>query len=207
MKFMWQCILFVCLCQLQPSFCCAAAGEAMPDKSQLQSLLHAICGVGECDKVLNPHNPQDADEIISHGAYIVYNRDYDKLEKYNAKLKARRGEGELLVPAKWVDDAVCKYYGFDLTNYPELNKAAKKLFKNGHFTVGASDPGIADFEIEKMKLLKNGTLRASGKMEGEDPFVAYFGISNCGGKPHWAPIRVVYTNPTEESEQFQNQFN
>lgn len=115
-------------------------------------------------------------------------------------------ENTLLVTPQAVENAVCTYYGYSIAHNPELQKAAEEQSKYGFYAVNASDPGIVEYEIKKIEVLKNGILRASGEgMDGE-PFNAYFAKSNCGGKAHWVLLRVVDLHPFEESDDFQYNF-
>lgn len=192
--------LALCFFSLSPRPCAAADGAS--EKERLTGILEAVCAVQDCSKTLNPYNHEDAKEIMTNSAYIIYNTNYEELKKYNDSLKNKAPENSLLVPAKWVDSAVCRYYGFEPGKRPELRKAAEKLAPNGFYTVAISDPGAADYEIKQVETLKNGLLRASGENMDGSPFRAYFGKSNCGGKPHWVLLRAVDMTPAEEDEQF-----
>lgn len=180
----------------------SAADTAQDEREYLQNLLHGLCSIGSCDKTLNPHAPKEAEEIIRNAAYIIYNTQYDKLAKYNEPLRKMGIENAMLIPPKWVEDAVCEYYGFDINRIPELQKAAEEQARFGFYAMGASDGALAGYEIEKIDLLKNGILRASGQTLEEESFIAYFGKSTCGGKTHWTPLRVVDPVPLEESANF-----
>lgn len=182
-----------------------AADNGQNEKEYLTRLLEDMCGVGNCDKRLNPYIPQEAEEIISNSSYLVFNSEYATLEKYNAPLKSMGIESAMLVPPQMVEAAVCKYYGLSISANPELQKAAEEQGKYGFYIVNMGDPGVSDFEIEKVDLLKNGILRVAGTRMGEEPFKAYFTSSNCGGQPHWVLLRVVEVNPVEESDDFQFQ--
>lgn len=192
-------------------FClfCAGTVNAAPNNSQkdielFSDLLYGRCSVGNCDGRLDPNDPKDAGAMITNAAYIIYNADSDKLMKYNAPLKNMGIENAVLIPQKWLEDAVCKYYGHSIGKYPELQKALEEQAKNGFYTLGVSDAGEPVYEIEKLELLKNGVMRASGTsvFDEDQPFRAYFGKSNCGGKPHWVLLRVVDLKPNEESEDY-----
>ncbi len=52
-------------------------------------------------------------------------------------------------------------------------------------------------------MMKNGIMRVSGTSMYEEPFRAYFGKSNCGGKPHWVLLREVDMRSYEENDDFQ----
>lgn len=193
-------LALVSLCLIVP--CNTYGAASQQDKDYLGGLLDAMCSASDCGRTLNPNIPQEAREIISNCSYLVYNTSYDRLEKFNAPLKAMNIEGVMLIPSKWVEDALCKYYGLSLASYPELGKAAEEQGKYGFYPVGASDGGEASYSVEKVEIMKNGILRASGTALGDEPFVAYFAKSTCGGKPHWVPLRVVDVKPSEESEYF-----
>ncbi len=105
--------------------------------------------MGNCSKTLNPNIPQEANEIITNSVYIVYSTDYEKLEKYNVPLKAMGIESSMLIPPKWVEDAVCKYYGLSISKYPELQKAAEEQSRYGFYPVGLGDAGVASYKVEK----------------------------------------------------------
>lgn len=182
----------------------AAANTSQQDKDYFARLLYAVCSVGNCSRTLNPNIPQEANEIISNSVYIVSNIDYEKVEKYNAPLKNMGIEGALLIPTKWVEDAVCTYYGLSINKNPELQKAAEEQSKYGFYPVVVGDAGEAIFEIEKLEMLKNGVMRVSGTGIDDEPFRAYFGKSNCGGKPHWVLLREIDMKPYEENENFQS---
>lgn len=196
-------ILFIAFCLAFSSPAYAAGANSQQDKDFFASLLHAVCGVGNCGKTLNPNIPQEANEIISNSAYIVANVDYAKVEKYNEPLKKMGIENSLLIPTQWVENAVCKYYGYTISKYPELQKAAEEQGKYGFYPTVVGDAGAGGFEVEKMELMKNGIMRVSGVGIDDEPFRAYFAKSNCGGKPHWVFLREVDMNPYEESEDFQ----
>ena len=183
-----------------------AAGTAQQEKKSFETILQTLCAVGSCYRSLNPNISQDARDIISNSVLIVYNTNYEALEKFNAPLKSMGIENSLLIPAQAVDNALCSYYGYSVNQYPELQKAAQEQAPQGFYTVGMSDAGIAEYEINKLEVLKNGVMRASGTGIDGVPFNAYFSKSNCGGKAHWVLLRLVELQPYEESEDFQNPF-
>lgn len=197
------CFVLVMACLAFSSNIKAAANNSQQEKDFFASLLYAVCSVGSCDKTLNPNIPQEANEIITNSAYIVSNVDYAKVEKFNEPLKKMGIESSMLIPTQWVEDAVCKYYGHTVSKYPELQKAAEEQGKYGFYPTVVGDAGEAMYEIEKMELMKNGIMRVSGTTINDEPFRAYFGKSNCGGKPHWVLLREVDMKPYEENEDFQ----
>lgn len=195
--------IFTALFLLAASTTFAAASAPDQSKEYLEELIAAVCGIGPCDKTLYPANPEDASEIIQGSVYMAMNSNYGQIEKFNAPLKGMGIESALLVPPKMVADAVCKYYGYSIDKYPELQKAVEEKAPNGFYVAGIGDPGVGGYSVKKVEILKNGLLRARGTIyEDDDTFRAYFAKTSCGGKPHWALLRVVSETPNEEAEYF-----
>lgn len=169
------------------------------------NLLHQICMIGPCEERPNPYREDGAEDIIGHSIILAYYDNMQKMDNYNKPLRSMGIEGVHIIPEKLVEDAICKYYGFNQSKYEELQNAAeKRMFAYGYYSLGAGDPGIIDFNVEKVVQQKNGLVRVTGTMgEGEmSPFKAFFKKSNCGGYEHWVLLKMLGLDVAEESDDF-----
>lgn len=180
-----------------------APGNISDQKEYLQRTLNYICGAGGCAERPNPYIPGGAEDIISGGMILAAYDNEKKLAEFNQPLRSMGIENTLIIPAGLVDNAICKYYGFTVSKYDELQKAAeRKQFTYQYFALSQGDAGLVDFKIDNMSVLKNGLLRVTGLDEAEEPapFKAYFKKANCGGKEHWVLLKVVYNTPEEDDD-------
>lgn len=169
------------------------------------NLLHQICMIGPCSERPNPYREEGADDIIGSSIILAYYDNMESMDKFNKPLRSMGIENVHIIPEKLVENAICKYYGFNQSKYETLQKAAeKRMFTYGFYSLGSGDPGIIDFNVEKVVQLKNGLVRVTGTMgDGEmSPFKAFFKKSDCGGHEHWVLLKMVDMDIAEESDDF-----
>lgn len=175
-------------------------------KEYYENMLTRLCQIGPCAERPNPYREEDAADIIGNAVILAYYDDPEKLGEFNRPLREMGVEYGALVPAKQVEDAVCKYYGFTQANYEALVKAAERRKFSGEFYyLGPGDPGLVEFRADKVDHLKNGLVRVNGVTGDDEPFKAFFKKSNCGGQEHWVPIKLIFTNIPEEADDFRIQ--
>lgn len=196
----WLFIILACL------FYSQALAAELPSQAEIQQTLTNLCMIANCEKRPNPHIQQDAADIINRSVILAYYDNSDKVAAYNRPLKDMKIENFYFVPQVLVEKAVCKYYGFNLPDYEELQKAAdEKILAGSAYPLGIGDPGLTNFNVQNMQILKNGLLRVEGTDDvgdGAASFIGYFKKSICGGKEHWVLLKLVYTDQEEEKDDF-----
>lgn len=175
-------------------------------KEYFENILTRLCQIGPCNERPNPWREDEAADIVGNSVILAYQDDAQKIDEFNRPLREMGVEYGALVPAKQVEEAICRYYGFTQGAYEELNKAAeRRKFSGDFYYLGPGDPGIVEFRVEKIDHLKNGLVRVNGISGEDEPFKAFFKKANCGGQEHWVPLKLVFTNIPEEADDFRIQ--
>lgn len=183
----------------------SANANSQSQAAYFSQILNNICSIGPCQERPNPYTTEGAEDIIGNAIILASFDNSKKIEALNKPLRGMGLEYTNLIPGFMVADAVCKYYGFNLGKYEQLENAAfRKQIGNEFYVLTPGDPGIVEFEVKQISKLKNGLLKVSGiNVEGDDtPFIAYFKPSNCQNSPHWVLLKMIYPIPDEESDGF-----
>lgn len=184
-------------------FCAVNCQAAQEGKAYFEDMLNKIGALNSGNYKRPYPNLMDSSNIIGTGIYLAYFDSADYLEKYNRPLHSMGINGDLIIPEKFVNMAVCKYYDYTVSKHDTLTNAAEKeQFSEGYYFLkqeGDSNP--VDFKIDEVFLQKNGLLCAIGT-ERNEPFKAFFKKATCGGKPHWVLLSIYYTDLEEEKDDF-----
>lgn len=106
-----------------------------------------------------------------------------------------------LVPEKFVETAICKYYGFEAEKYAELENVLERESYGKYYLFHNYFDGIfPKYKINTIIKIDKDLLKVKGIQESEDgntPFIAYFLDKKCKGKNYWVLIRVIVNDNFE----------
>lgn len=134
-------------------------------------------------------NTEDGANAIVQDAKIIALYDYqDEIKAFNSPLKGMGINGCVFIPEKFVNQCICKYFGYNSDNDKLFTSIESGQISSGFYLQTLCDLGDVEIKIDKITRLDSGLLNVSGT-NLDFKFNAIFRQSTCGGYQHWVPIK------------------